>query len=248
MAESTQYEQAISPQTLAAINAHLRQVRASGRPVTDADIRAAYEAALSVEAKTSLQNRGLAIQREQWDKQYKLQKEALKDQRQANTMTGIATIGGALWQMGGKEAITGGLKSMFGKKPIAGVGGAQTQVAPGTATLYQGTTPVSAAVTQPTGIGSSVGEPVPSSMATSPTGTVPAIGAGQGGAMEFAKDWALPGAIGAGIGYGVKSLTGSTGWGVAAGAGVGAIGGYMGEGDVVQGLVGGLLGGMGGLF
>jgi len=247
MAES-QTTQTLSPQVLSAINAHLRQVRASGRPVTDADIRAAYAAALDVEAGRALQSRGQAIQQEQWNKQYKLQKEALKDQRQANTMTGIATIGGALWQMGGKEAITGGLKSMFGKKPIAGVGGAQTQIAPGTATLYQGNTPIPAIATQPTGIASGVGDPVPSNMTPSASGAVPAVGAGQGGAMEFAKDWALPGAIGSGIGYGVKSLTGSTGWGVAAGAGVGAIGGYMAEGDVVQGLVGGLLGGMGGLF
>lgn len=245
MAESTQYEQAISPQTLAAINAHLRQVRASGRPVTDADIRAAYEAALNVEAGRSLQNRAQAIQQEQWNKQYKLQKQQLQDQRESARMSGIATIGGALWQMGGKEAITGGLKDMFAKKPIVGMGGAQTQIAPGSATVYQGTTPVPATVSTPTGIPSVAGDATPSSLVSPP-----AIGGGaQGGAMEFAKDFVLPGAVGAGVGYGVKSLTGSTGWGMAAGAGVGAIGGYMMEGDVVGGLVGGLLGGgLGGLF
>jgi len=238
------YQQTLSPQVLSQINAHLRQVKASGRPVTDADIRAAYAAALDVEAGRALQNRGQAIQQEQWKKTYELQKKALADQKDAATMTGVATIGSALWQMGGKEAIMGGINKLRGT-PAVGTGGAQTQVPTGVGGVVAPQNPVSALA--PTSTPSMLQDAGPSNI--QPAGS-PAVGAGApgGGAMEFAKDWVLPGVVGSGIGYGVKSLTGSTAAGVAVGAGIGAIGGYAMEGDVVGGLVGGLLGGVGGFF
>jgi len=242
------YQQTLSPQVLSQINAHLRQVRASGRSVTDADIRAAYAAALDVEAGRALQNRGQAIQQEQWQKTYELQKEALADQRDAARMTGIATIGSALWQMGGKEAIMGGINKL---KPAIGLGGAQNQSPTGSATIFSGTTPTTVPVTTPTGVPTGMADAATPSHMVPSTGT-PAVtggGAAGSGAMDFAKDWVLPGAVGAGIGAGVKALTGSTGWGVGIGAGVGAVGGYLtNEGDIASGIVGGLLGGVGGLF
>lgn len=116
------YETALSPSTLSTVNSYLRQLRATGRPVSARDMREAYTAALTAEAKTNLQNRQLAKQNEQWEKQYALNqqyaqmaqdrntmmKDAYETQKSSDTIKGIGSL-----VLAGPKMLSG-LKSMKG--------------------------------------------------------------------------------------------------------------------------------------
>ena len=64
------YEAALSPQSLQQVYNYLRQARATGKVVTNRDVRNAYEAALAAEAKNALYNRQISKAQENWQKQW----------------------------------------------------------------------------------------------------------------------------------------------------------------------------------
>ena len=111
-----QYEAALSSAALQRIYAQLAQMRASGRHVTPEMIRAAYSGALDAEAQNSLQNRQIAINREQNEKRLAMEQERIdlmqkqyKDQMASQKMAGLATMLGV-----GAQALPA-ITSLFSK-------------------------------------------------------------------------------------------------------------------------------------
>jgi hypothetical protein len=70
------YEAALSPGSLQQVYNYLRQARATGKVITNRDVRAAYEGALAAEAKQNLLNRQISNTQANWQKQF--------DQNQSN--------------------------------------------------------------------------------------------------------------------------------------------------------------------
>lgn len=83
------FQNALSPAALSQIYTMLNQMRATGRVVTPKDIEAAYKAVLSTEADKSLQNRQIAMQRDQWLRQMQFQKKMYEDKKDADEMAGM---------------------------------------------------------------------------------------------------------------------------------------------------------------
>jgi hypothetical protein len=127
------YEAALSPQSLQQVYNYLRQARATGKVVTNRDVRNAYEAALAAEAKTSLLNRQISKAQENWQKQFGLQKEQLAEQQRIanlnqsnwektyqNTLENQKKLANSQNVLGGAALLLnapkmiGGLKEMYG--------------------------------------------------------------------------------------------------------------------------------------
>ena len=120
------FQNALSPAALSQIYTMLNQMRATGRVVTPKDIEAAYKAVLSTEAEKSLQNRQLAMNRDQWLRQMQFQKKMYEDKKDADTMAGYGQ-GAALLMSALKPNAQGvsPLGSAWGyiKKPFESMGG-----------------------------------------------------------------------------------------------------------------------------
>jgi hypothetical protein len=78
----------VSPYSLDSIDQMLRQKRAGGRYVSDADTRNAYAGALEAQASKNLQERQLNQQLSEWKQGFALQQKQYQDQRNAALFTG----------------------------------------------------------------------------------------------------------------------------------------------------------------
>lgn len=126
------FENVMSPAALSQIYQMLNQMRATGRVVTPRDVQAAYRAVLQTETENAMRARQLAQQRSQWLQQFHLQRDAMKDKQDANTMAGLGMLGSLAWQGLRPNSVTGqsplgNLLGMF-KKPVSGIQSAISNV------------------------------------------------------------------------------------------------------------------------
>ena len=79
----------ISPYSLEAIDAMLRQKRAMGQYVSDATTRSAFEGALEAQAQKALQEQALAERRREFQQELALRTKKYEDERRAQMWQGI---------------------------------------------------------------------------------------------------------------------------------------------------------------
>jgi hypothetical protein len=101
------YEAALSPGSLQQVYNYLRQARATGKVITNRDVRAAYEGALAAEAKQNLLNRQISQAQTNWQKNFE-QNKAVTDQAQANWEKNYANTLEQQKQLSNSQNVLGG--------------------------------------------------------------------------------------------------------------------------------------------